>query len=412
VVKKLALYFVVLSVITVQVFASGFQINEHGAKAMAMGGAFAGLANDPSAIYFNPAGIAQLNGTHFMAGVTLISPKASFRGPSPQVTEYDMEKQLFNPINFYFTQQITDNFYFGFSVNNPYGLGSKWEKDWVGRYLAYNTSLETFFFTPVVAYKFSDKFMISAGLSYATGKVTIEKYASLAPFYGDALVSLSGDGHAISITGGVLWKPTDALSVGVSYRGQAKFDFSGTATSDAPAALQAAVPHGDITASLTTPLNVTVGWAYKASEKLQVTADYQYVGWSSYDKLEVDFSNPAYGKLVAERNYENCFIARVGAEYLASEKLAVRGGLYYDKNPVPDEYVEPSLPDADRIGFNVGFGYAITKNIKMDVAYMFIRFTERKIENSKVEYTSGDSKFNGVYNSSAHLFGVNFSYNF
>ena len=30
------------------IFASGFQINEHGAKAMALGGAFAGLANDRS----------------------------------------------------------------------------------------------------------------------------------------------------------------------------------------------------------------------------------------------------------------------------------------------------------------------------------------------------------------------------
>lgn len=411
-IKKLLLGFGIAAVFTAQIFASGFQINEHGARAMAMGGAFAGLANDPSAIFFNPAGIAQLNGTHFMAGVTLISPKATFRGPAPQITEYSIDHQLFTPINFYFTQQISKKFFVGLSVNNPYGLGTKWPSDWVGRYLAYDTSVETFFFTPVVAYKISDNLMLSAGMTYATGKVTIKKYASLAPFNGDALVSLEGDGTAIGFTGGILWKATDKLSVGISYRSESKFDFSGTATSDAPAALASVVPSGDITASLTTPQNITFGLAYKFNDKLTVTADYQYVGWSCYDSLKVEFKNPAYGDLAAPRLYNNSFIARFGTEYKVSDGLDLRGGIYYDKNPVPDEYVEPSLPDADRLGFNVGVGYNLTKNIKVDLAYMFIRFSERKIEDSKVEYTNGDSKFNGVYNSSAHLFAVNFSYNF
>jgi long-chain fatty acid transport protein len=411
VIKKLLLGVGIAAVFSAQIFASGFQINEHGARAMAMGGAFAGLANDPSAIFFNPAGIAQLNGTHFMAGVTLISPKASFRGPAPQITEYDMQHQLFNPINFYFTQQVSKNLYFGLSVNNPYGLGSKWQPDWVGRYLAYNTSVETFFFTPVVAYKFSDKLMVSAGLTYATGKVTIERYVSLAPFEGDLLISMKGNGTAIGFTGGILWKATDQLSVGLSYRSQSKFDFSGTADADVPVALKGQIPTGDISASLTTPQNITVGLAYEFSKKLRVTADYQYVGWSCYDSLSVEFTESKI-KSSTPRMYNNSFIARVGAEYNLSDAFALRGGLYYDKNPVPDEYVEPSLPDADRLGFNIGVGYNITKNIRVDLAYMFIRFNERKIEDSKVEYTNGSSKFNGVYNSSAHLFGVDFSYNF
>ncbi len=409
-IKKLLLSLGVAAFVSVQTFASGFQINEHGARAMAMGGAFAGLANDPSAIFFNPAGIAQLNGTHLMAGVTLIAPKASFRGPSPAVTQYDMTKQIFNPINFYVTQQISDKFYFGLSVNNPYGLGSKWDENWVGRYLAYDTSIETFFFTPVMAYKVSDNLMVSAGITYATGKVSIKKFASMSPFAGDLLISMEGNGTAFGFTGGVLWKPTDNLSVGLSYRSESKFEFSGTAEADVPTALKGAVPTGDITANLTTPQNITFGVAYKMNDKLTFTADYQFVGWSCYDSLKVDFKD--YDDVSAPRLYNNSFIARVGTEYKMNEDVAFRGGLYYDKNPVSDEYVEPSLPDADRIGFNVGFGYAITKNIHVDVAYMFIRFAERKITDSEVEYTSGDSKFNGVYNMSAHLFGVNFSYNF
>ena len=72
--------------------------------------------------------------------------------------------------------------------------------------------------------------------------------------------------------------------------------------------------------------------------------------------------------------------------------------------------MEPSLPDSDRIGFNIGLGYKITPNISVDLAYMFLRFTERTIEKSEVDYTSGVAGFNGTYNSSAHLLGLNFSY--
>ena len=411
-VKKLFTLIALISLLSGEAFASGFQINEHSARAMAMGGAFAGLANDPSAMFFNPAGITQLTGTRFLAGVTVISPSASFRGPSPAITEYKLQHQTFTPINFYFTQQISSKLFFGASVNNQYGLGTKWDKDWVGKYVAYNTNLETFFFTAALAYKLSESFSVSAGVVYATGKVTIERYIPLTPFKGDAFVSLNGDGNAFGFTAGLLFKPSKAFSLGISYRSEEKFDFTGTAKTTGPSQLAAQLPNGDISSSITTPQNITFGVAFTPNKKVAVTADFQYVGWSSYDKLAVDFKNPAYPDLSAPRNYQNSFIARAGAEYQLFDNLKLRGGLYYDKNPVKDEYVDPTLPDADRIGFNVGFGFNLTKSVSLDVAYMFIRFNERKITNSLIEYTQGNSKFNGVYNAFAHLFGVNFSYNF
>ena len=410
--KKLLLFVSAVLVLSTNIFGSGFQINEQGARAMAMGGAFTGLANDPSAVYFNPAGIVNLQGTHFSAGVSLIAPSSSFRGPAPAVDEYELNSQLFTPFNFYFTHQLSDEWYVGFGANNPYGLGTKWDDDWVGRYLALDTEIRTFFFNPVVAYKINDQLSVSAGVTFAYGDVKIIRYTPLYPFDGEAQVSLKGDGTAWGFTAGVLYKPMEDLSFGISFRSEAPFTFEGDATSDGPDQFSALLPAGNISADFTTPMNLTFGVAVNPTECLTVTGDFQYVGWSSYDVLAVDFEDPNQTDISSERNYNNSWIARLGAEYWLSDGLALRAGFLYDKNPVDDERVEPTLPDSDRLGFNIGIGYDLTENLTLDLAYFFLRFNERKITNSDEDYALGDTPFNGVYNSTAHLYGINFSYNF
>lgn len=397
------------------IYAGGFQINEHGARGMAMAGAFTAIGGDASAVFYNPGAVVNLNSTQILAGATLIQPNASFRGPKPAIDEYKVKDKFFNPINFYITHSFSKDFAVGFGVNNPYGLGTFWDENWVGRFLAIDTEIRTFFFTPVVSYRITDNLSIGAGVTYAYGDVLIKRKSQLLPTSSEATISLEGDGTGIGYTAGILYQPTECLSLGVSYRSAVKFEFEGDATAEAPSQFTGLIPGGAISAPLETPMNLTFGLAYKVMKELTLSADYQYVGWSSYDKLEVTFedvTDPDSRVLASDRKYENTYILRFGAEYLLSDKFALRGGLLYDNNPVLEEYAEPTLPDSDRLGFNIGFGYALTDNITFDVAYLYLRFAEREINNSNISYREGDAPFLGVYNSSAHLFGVNFSYKF
>src|SRR5438093_5989501 len=61
-------------------FGSGFSIFEAGAKAVAMGGAFAATADDPSAIFYNVAGIAQQRRAEILFGGTAINFQNNFTG--------------------------------------------------------------------------------------------------------------------------------------------------------------------------------------------------------------------------------------------------------------------------------------------------------------------------------------------
>ncbi len=403
-----------------QLFASGFQINEHGARAMALGGAFTGLANDPSAVYFNPAGITQLNGTHVMGGVTLIIPKSTFRGPSPTVTEWELEKQIFNPINFYVTHQLSEKLHFGFSVNNPYGLGTKWPSDWVGKYMAVETEIKTFYFNAVAAYEVSKEFSLGFGFTYAYGDVLISRMQNLSPFKAEAEINLEGNGSGAGFNFGLLFKPSKNFSIGAAYKSRVHFNFKGDATASAPKQFNGLLPTGKIEAPLTAPDILSVGISAKAGENLTFSADFQYTMWSTYDKLEItfkDFIDDETGKPLVStsvRDYDNSYIGRFGAEYKASDMFSLRAGFLYDKNPVKDERVDPTLPDADRLGFNAGVGIKLADNLSLDLAYLFLRFSERKIENSLESYSGIENSIapmNGVYNSVAHLFAVNLSVN-
>lgn len=60
-----------LSFTKVGTTAAPFLKIEYGARPVAMGGAFVALANDPSGIYYNPAGLAEIRNHQFMGGYTV-----------------------------------------------------------------------------------------------------------------------------------------------------------------------------------------------------------------------------------------------------------------------------------------------------------------------------------------------------
>ncbi|PID59556.1 MAG: hypothetical protein CR986_05840 [Ignavibacteriae bacterium] len=421
--KKTALILICLFIIfSKNILASGFQINEHGSKAMAMGGAFSGLANDPSALYFNPAGITQLYGTHFLVGSTLIFPSMSFRGPAPSINESTTESRVFFPFHLYASHQVNKELFLGFGLGNNYGLGTKWDEDWVGRFLAVQTEIRTFFFNLAASYQIIPEISVGFGYAFAYGDVLLGRRVNLSPFNNEAYLELEGDGIGSGITAGVLFHVTRAISVGLSYRSQVTIEFEGDATpSKYPTQFEGRLPNGNISAPLTTPENITVGIALKPTKKLNITADFQFVGWDSYDKLEVTFNEfkvPGTEQnyiSTSKRDYDNSYIARLGAEYKYSRSLDLYCGLLYDKNPVSDQKLDPTLPDSDRLGLSLGFGYKLTPSLTLQAGYLFLRFDERKISDSKENYGGTPNNIaylNGVYNSSAHLTSLTLSYNF
>jgi long-chain fatty acid transport protein len=58
--------------------SGGFEYPEHGTAALARGGTFVARADDPTAILFNPAGVARLRGTHALLNCNVINENIGF----------------------------------------------------------------------------------------------------------------------------------------------------------------------------------------------------------------------------------------------------------------------------------------------------------------------------------------------
>src|SRR5436309_4927892 len=119
---------------------SGFSLFEQGAKATAMGGAFAATADDPTAIFYNVAGIAQQRKAEFLVGGTAINFSNEFRGdpndPFTSGTTGKYRAHTFVPPNAYFILPVGSNLTFGVGVMTPYALRTIWADRGVGRLLS------------------------------------------------------------------------------------------------------------------------------------------------------------------------------------------------------------------------------------------------------------------------------------
>ncbi len=403
---------------------AGFNIGEFGGRSAAMGNAVIAQAYDASTIFYNPAGLGFLKGTHFYGGVTGIYAQAKFIGAAPVLpnTVYNAKKQFFPPVGIYFSHQFNEKFAAGIGLTNPFGLGLEWGDDFPGRAISKDVDLKSFYISPVIAYQVSPNFSIGVGLDVVLTTVNLKRNVIIfntegvpgtGTEVGDVVLDGNGD-PAYGFSAGLMYH-SERVGVGVSYRHSvspefkdADADFTIFSSTDPKIAAVASQLLTDQKggAKVDFPGILTAGIYYKFTEKFGAEVSYAYFNWSVFDKIDLTFDNPDLNQTIPE-NYDNSSQVRIGAHYEVTENFSLRAGYIWDETPQPIESVSPLLPDDTRNDYSIGFGYKAGK-ITIDAGYMFVDIGERTtIENG---VGKNDNGFNGTYNSHADLFLLSFGY--
>jgi len=365
----------------VPALAGGFYLQEQSPieTGRALSGAGA-AADDPSAIYFNPAAMTNLAGVQISAGGSALMASASqsnrgsyrtYPGSTVRapVTGNDggnpFEKVIPVP-SFYATGQVTDRLWLGLGVNAPFGLKLEYDDGFFGRYDSLYTDLKTYNIQPTAAYKLNENFSIGGGVDVQYVKVTLTNaLPQVSPLIaGDGFARVKGDDWSVGWNAGLFY--TDgATNVGVSYRSGMKHVLQGTQTVSGLVGL----PNGE--QSATAPLNlpdiVTVGFMHRMTPRLRALVSARWYNWSKFKGIAI--TTASGGTTNKELYYKDSYSVSLGGEYDVSPALTLRVGTMFDRTPTNPQHLTTRVPDGDRAWLTGGATYNISPAFALNVSY-------------------------------------------
>lgn len=429
----------ILSVLPNLVNAAGFALIETNARGQ--GNAYAGAAAhtpDASTIFFNPAGMMNLEGDQLVVASHIISPKSSFNNKgSVNATSVgggaiggnsdDGGFDAFVP-NLYWVKGLSDEMKFGLGVNSPFGLAIKYDDDWVGRYHAVVSDLKIINMNPSIAYKVSDQLSIGGGLDFMIADVTLSSAIDFAavlgqtPGTGDGFVELTGDNFddiAVGFNFGLLYNLNESTTFGLSYRAEVDIEVEGDANFTVPASAALVVVGGQfvdtgLAASITLPSSFSLSVSHQ-QDRITYLADITLTGWSSFDELRIEFDNTLQADGVTTEGWEDSMRYSVGVDFQYTDELVLRAGLALDETPVPSaERRTPRLPGSDRTWVSFGMSYKMDEEMSIDVGYSHLMIDDAEVNNELESESSDNVKATliGTYEASVDIVSVQLNWNY
>jgi len=376
-----------------------------GARSTGMGTAFTAVADDPSTIAVNPAGLTQLRGTEIYGGSTFIIPSTEYTSPTGQ--EERTKFQIFYPPHMYVVSDMkTEDLRFGLGIFSLYGIGGrKWDNDGLTRYSSTESSIATLSFNPTIAWRIWPTLSIATGVDYMLSQTTSKKMIDQSLLGArDGEITFKGTGGGWGYNFGILFTPVEQWSFGLAYRSKIKATLKGDLELKHIAPPLQQFFNGpsfktDAESPMTFPDIVSLGVAYRPTKKWTFGLDLEWFGWSSFRdaKLDIEHEVPEanFKDSSTPLDWKDVWTVKAGAEYQMNEKISLRAGYAYINTQVPDQTLDASTPESNQHNFSAGLGYRM-KTIFMDFFYMAGFFEDRKVKNNILS---------GTYENFNHYFG-------
>jgi long-chain fatty acid transport protein len=328
--------------------ASAFSIAELGARASGMGTAFTAVADDSSALYYNPAGIAFQPGIRLEMDNLVVVGLFHFFPLNPPVGQVVPEKGFsgsirphFIPVaTMYGSMQLSEKLTVGFGIFSPFGLSDNFTNfndsdpaltKFPGRFAGTRARLESIWFQPTVAFRLTPKSSIAVGVALVHTHLFIEQSflnpltdgldfgretanqifpgvdpeqaaRSIARLLPEGRSRIAGTSNSPGFAAGYLLKDIHGwLSMGLMWRspvvhhlsGKASFAFDQGSTIEpfvGADLLPKAFPNQDIKGTFVTPATYAFGLAAKLSKRTLISADFHFQDYRRFSSVPLNFS--------------------------------------------------------------------------------------------------------------------------
>ncbi|HEY2329876.1 MAG TPA: outer membrane protein transport protein [Verrucomicrobiae bacterium] len=355
--------------------ANGFALPDQDAFATARGEAVTATADNPSAIYYNPAGITQLGGHNLRAGFYAIDYNSSYQPPNgvPNAGHTYKNADSFVLVPRFFYSFTPTNFplSFGLGIYAPFGGKTSWPQDTGFRSVALNGELKYITINPVVAWKILPSLSIAAGpmVNYVDMNLNQGLDATAAPFANH--FRFTGTGWSVGYNLGARWQPLEQLAFGATFRSPAKVTLDGQTQFELE---DFRIPPSSSSANmdLNFPMSAVGGVSYRPTPRWNLELDVNYTDWSSFSSTTIhQSSSPSYPlqqNIPVALNWQPSWMYEFGATRYFDNRWNVSAGYVFSGNSVPNDNYTPLAADMDRHFFSIGTGYQ-GQHLSFDLAY-------------------------------------------
>ncbi len=427
--KLLTMMLIGFGLLSNESYSNGLSLNSIGTRALGMGGAFVGLADDATAIYWNPAGLANVQGGYIGVSVLDVMPMATYKNTAANInTETKFNHYISPSIMGYWDCMLMKDLKIGLGVYVPAGLGAEWEGNDLkllsnGNSYTWKSKIGVLNFSPAISYKLLDNLSLGMAMNIYYGMFDLSRPATMTLQTGnkvDGQYEESSTGLGYGVTFGALYTPIKELSIGASLRTKTAVSMSGDATNTMFGKLNLPTK-SDFDRDVNWPLWIAGGVAVRPMEGLTLTLDAQWSQWSSAcDEFTTEFKDATW-KAATEPTEQNKFKlhwkdalqVRFGAEYKVNEDLAIRCGAYHDPAPAPDETYNILFPDITYKAITLGATYNLGKfSIDFGTEYLFGEERDIKQATETVGGATMPSNLGGIHNCDIFALTLGLGYKF
>ncbi len=401
--------------------AAGFQLLEQNASGI--GSAYAGsaaVAENASTIFFNPAGMTQLQEREISAGLSAVRPSFKFKNQGSiggaLTGEGDDAGDWAAVPNAYLSWALDKDLYVGVGLSAPFGLVTDYGESWVGGAQALMFEIKTYNINPSIAYRVNDTVSVGAGLNWQRLEAEYERIVGLGGGLNTTFATLEADSDAWGWNVGALFTLSPAMKVGVSYRSKIDHSLDGDLKVEGTlAGANAALTTGKAEADVELPDTFILSVVQKLDDRWEMLGDLSWTGWSSIEKVDIVRSSGALSGATVQTldtDFRDTWRIALGANYRLNDAWKLKFGIAYDQTPVKDrERRLVSLPDNDRTWFSFGGQWKVSKANTLDLGAAYLYVPKTKIDNNQLSANPAlnRGRVTGEYTSSVWILGAQYS---
>ena len=249
---------------------------------------------------------------------------------------------------------------------------------------------------------------IGAGFVYNHADIDLTQAIPLQNSSGqDGQAHLSGTGKGYGWNAGVFFKTESGVTIGISHRSGVSTTFDGNAMFSVAPSVQSNFPSpNSFNSTIPLPATNSIGFGFYPTPKWTLALDANFVSWDVFKVLAFNYkaTSPELSSTVIPQNYQDAISFRAGAQYKSSDNLAWRFGGGFASTAIPDGYVSPQVPDANRFYVTGGIGYKLANHLNVDASFEFEHLMPRT-------QTTFQTQLSGTYETNVYIPGISLSYN-